>query len=64
MKTPSPSRRVLGRKGMAAVMDLIQEETGRPKAEFELNRFLDESVLDELDREGFFKNLESEYTRR
>ena len=54
----------VGRKGMAAVMDLIQEETGRPKAEFELNRFLDESVLDELDREGFFKKLESEYTRR
>jgi hypothetical protein len=49
---------------MAAVIDLIQEETGRPKAEFELNRFLDESVLDELEKEGFFKKLESEYTRR
>jgi NitT/TauT family transport system substrate-binding protein len=54
----------VGRKGMAAVMDLIQEETGRPKAEFELNRFLDESVIDELDKEGFFKRLEVEYTRR
>jgi ABC-type nitrate/sulfonate/bicarbonate transport system substrate-binding protein len=54
----------VGRKGMAAVMDLIQEETGRPKAEFELNRFLDEGVLDELEKEGFFKKLESEYTRR
>jgi hypothetical protein len=49
---------------MAAVMDLIQEETGRPKAEFQLDRFLDESVLDELEKEGFFKKLESEYTRR
>ena len=37
----------VGRKGMAAVMEIIQEETGRPKAEFELNRFLDESVIDE-----------------
>jgi NitT/TauT family transport system substrate-binding protein len=54
----------VGRKGMAAVMDLIQEETGRPKAEFQLDRFLDESVLDELEKEGFFKKLESEYTRR
>ena len=54
----------VGRNGMAAVIDLIQEETGRPKAEFELNRFLDESVLDELEKEGFFKKLESEYTRR
>jgi hypothetical protein len=49
---------------MAAVLDLIQEETGRPKSEFDLNRFLDESVLDELEREGFFKKLESEYTQR
>jgi ABC-type nitrate/sulfonate/bicarbonate transport system substrate-binding protein len=54
----------VGRNGMAAVIDLIQEETGRPKADFELNRFLDESVLDELERESFFKKLESEYTRR
>jgi ABC-type nitrate/sulfonate/bicarbonate transport system substrate-binding protein len=54
----------VGRKGMTAVMDIIQEETGRPKAEFELNRFLDESVIDELEKEGFFKRLELEYTRR
>jgi NitT/TauT family transport system substrate-binding protein len=54
----------VGRKGMAAVMDIIQEETGRPKAEFELNRFVDESVIDELEKEGFFKRLEVEYTRR
>jgi len=49
---------------MAAVMEMIQEETGKPKAEFELNRFLDESVIDELEKEGFFKRLEVEYTRR
>jgi hypothetical protein len=54
----------VGRKGMAAVMEIIQEETGRPKAEFELNRFLDESVIDELEKEGFFKRLEVEYPRR
>jgi ABC-type nitrate/sulfonate/bicarbonate transport system substrate-binding protein len=54
----------VGRKGMAAVLDIIQEETGRPKAEFELNRFVDESVVDELDREGFFKRLEVEYSRK
>jgi ABC-type nitrate/sulfonate/bicarbonate transport system substrate-binding protein len=54
----------VGRKGMAAVIDLIQEETGRPRADFELSRFLDESALDELEKEGFFKKLESEYARR
>jgi hypothetical protein len=45
-------------------MEIIQEETGRPKSEFELNRFLDESVIDELEKEGFFKRLELEQTRR
>jgi hypothetical protein len=54
----------VGRKGMAAVIDVIQEETGRPKAEFEISRFLDESVIDELEKEGFFKKLESDYPRR
>jgi NitT/TauT family transport system substrate-binding protein len=54
----------VGRKGMAAVMEIIQEETGRPKSEFELNRFLDESLIDELEKEGFFKRLELEYTRK
>jgi NitT/TauT family transport system substrate-binding protein len=54
----------VGRKGMAAVMDIIQEETGRPKAEFEFNRFVDESVIDELEREGFFKRLEVQYSQR
>lgn len=54
----------VGRKGMAAVMDMIQEETGRPKSEFEFNRFVDESVIDELEREGFFKRLEVQYSRR
>jgi NitT/TauT family transport system substrate-binding protein len=54
----------VGRKGMAAVIDVIQEETGRSRAEFELSRFVDESVLDELEKEGFFKKLESQYARR
>jgi NitT/TauT family transport system substrate-binding protein len=54
----------VGRKGMAAVMEIIQEETGRPKSEFELNRFLDESLIDELEKEGFFKRLELEHTRK
>ena len=54
----------VGRKGMAAVIDVVQEETGRPKAEFDIKRFLDESVIDELENEGFFKKLESESPRR
>ena len=64
MNTPFLFPPRVGRKGTAAVMEMIQEETGKPKAEFELNRFLDESVIDELEKEGFFKRLEVEYTRR
>jgi hypothetical protein len=44
---------------MAAVIDVVQEETGRPKAEFDIKRFLDESVIDELEKDGFFKKLAS-----
>jgi hypothetical protein len=47
----------VGRKGLAAVLELMQQETGKSKADLNVNRFVDESVLDELEREGFFKRL-------
>jgi NitT/TauT family transport system substrate-binding protein len=49
----------VGRKGLAAVLELMQHETGKSKAELEVNRFIDESVLDELEKEGFFKRLQA-----
>jgi ABC-type nitrate/sulfonate/bicarbonate transport system substrate-binding protein len=49
----------VGRKGLAAVLELMQHETGKSKAELDVNRFVDESVLDELEMEGFFKRLQS-----
>jgi ABC-type nitrate/sulfonate/bicarbonate transport system substrate-binding protein len=49
----------IGRKGLAAVLELMQHETGKSKAELEVNRFIDESVLDELEKEGFFKRLQA-----
>jgi hypothetical protein len=42
---------------VAAVLELMQQETGKSKADLNVNRFVDESVLDELEREGFFKRL-------
>ncbi|MEO6163991.1 MAG: ABC transporter substrate-binding protein [Candidatus Binatia bacterium] len=54
----------VGKKGMRAVVEIMQQQTGRPKSDFELARFIDESVLDELEKEGFFKKLEMEYQRR
>ena len=53
-----------GRKGLQGVVDIIQQQTNRPKGEFEMNRFVDESILDELDKEGFFKRLELKYARK
>ncbi len=54
----------VGRGGLQDVLDVIQREPGRSKDEFKLNRFVDESVLDELDNEGFFKKLETENPRK
>ena len=48
----------VGRKGLAAVLELMQHETGKSKAEMDNHRFLDESVLDEMEKEGFFKRLQ------
>jgi hypothetical protein len=42
---------------LAAVLELMQQETGKAKADLSVSRFVDESVLDEIEREGFFKRL-------
>lgn len=47
----------VARKGLENVLEQIQQQTGRPRSDFELGHFLDESTIDELEREGFFKKL-------
>jgi NitT/TauT family transport system substrate-binding protein len=47
----------VGRKGLEGVLEQIQQQTGEAKTEFEMGRFLDESIIDELEREGFFKKM-------
>jgi NitT/TauT family transport system substrate-binding protein len=47
----------VGRKGMQGVLDIVQQQTGKPKSGFDMSRFVDESVIDELEREGFFKRI-------
>ena len=54
----------LGRKGMQGVLDIIQMQTGRPKSEFDMNRFVDESLIDELEREGFYQRIEPRTERK
>ena len=45
------------------MLEQVQLQTGAPKTDFELERFLDESIIDELEREGFFKKISSDSSR-
>jgi hypothetical protein len=40
---------------MQNTLELIVKEN--PKLDTNLNKYLDESILDELDKEGFFKKI-------
>jgi NitT/TauT family transport system substrate-binding protein len=54
----------VGRKGISGVLDIVLQQMGRPKEEINLRRLIDESLIDELEREGFFNKLRKEYTQR
>jgi NitT/TauT family transport system substrate-binding protein len=47
----------VGRQGLQDVLEIIQREPRRAKDDLKLSRFVDESTLDELEKEGFFKTL-------
>jgi ABC-type nitrate/sulfonate/bicarbonate transport system substrate-binding protein len=53
-----------GRRGLQDVLEIVQKEPGHAKADYSLNRYLDESVLDEIEQEGFFKKLAAEKPRK
>lgn len=53
----------VGRKGLEGVLEQIQQQTGGSKADFQLERFLDESIIDDLERDGFFKKIAKDNTR-
>jgi NitT/TauT family transport system substrate-binding protein len=54
----------VGRKGVKGVADVVLQQMGRPKEEINLTRLIEESLIDELEREGFFNKLQKEYTQR
>jgi NitT/TauT family transport system substrate-binding protein len=54
----------VGRKGFRGVIDIVLQQMGRPKEEININRLIDESLIDELEREGFFNRLQKEYTQK
>jgi hypothetical protein len=49
----------VGRDGLREVLEIIARQSGKSQPEFKIDRFLDESLIDELAAEGFFKKLEA-----
>jgi len=43
--------------GLRNILELLSQRTPTTKIDMNLNRYLDEGTLDELEREGFFKRL-------
>lgn len=48
----------VNRNGIRNSLDLVFKGSAKAKADINVNQFVDESVLDELQREGFFKSLQ------
>ena len=47
----------VSRSGLRNILELLSQRTPATKIDMNLSRYLDESTLDELEREGFFKRL-------
>jgi NitT/TauT family transport system substrate-binding protein len=54
----------VGKSGLVGVLEQIQAQSSGSKSDFELKRFLDESIVDELEREAFFKKLPPKDSRK
>jgi NitT/TauT family transport system substrate-binding protein len=54
----------LKRDGLENALGLMRQGAGGAKAEIDVEQFVDEGPLDELEREGFFKNLASRSAAR
>lgn len=54
----------VGRNGLKDVLETIQREPGRPKGQLKLDRFVNENILDELEKEGFFKKLTGQVSQK
>ena len=47
----------VGRDGLQDVLEIMARQTNKPQADFKMDRFLDEGIMDDLAAEGFFKKL-------
>jgi hypothetical protein len=46
----------VGQKGMREVVEFMQQQRGKAKTDINFSKIIDESLIDDLQREGFFKN--------
>src|SRR5262249_37074591 len=53
----------VGREGLGDVLEIIARQSGKPQVEFKIDRFLDESLLDELAAEVFLNNWKRETSK-
>ncbi len=51
----SPPR--MSHEGMRAAIEMLQQRSPETKFDTNVGRYVDERLLDELDREGFFKKM-------
>ena len=51
----SPPR--MSHEGMRAAIDMLQQRSPETKFDTNIGKYVDERILDELDREGFFKRI-------
>jgi ABC-type nitrate/sulfonate/bicarbonate transport system substrate-binding protein len=49
----------VGREGLRDVLEIISRQTDQSPAELKIDRYVDESIMDDLAAEGFFKQLEA-----
>ena len=45
-------------------LEQMQQQSGGARSDYEIKRYLDESVIDELEREGFFKKFTVKEVRK
>ena len=50
---------LVGRDGLRDVLEIMSRQREKPQVEFKVDRYVDESMMDELAAEGFFKQLEA-----
>jgi hypothetical protein len=51
----SPPR--MSHEGMRAAIDMLQQRSPDIKFDTNINKYVDERLMDELEREGFFKKM-------